>query len=159
MAKTPKPVASAVASASPKKYKDDDWRKIVAVLIIIVGGIIALMVVGVSKIVSGPKSVSDQLVANIQASDDRAAYALFSPAAMEVTPKDDFAKLVDRISPILNSPPKTVNSEISLSTAEGSSSKIVYEIKGNDGKTYAISVYLVRQNDQWKVQSFSSIPK
>jgi hypothetical protein len=48
---------------------------------------------------------------------------------------------------------------VNASTGSASTSEVVYEIPGTDGKTYSFTVNLTKENDVWKVMNFASKAK
>jgi hypothetical protein len=45
---------------------------------------------------------------------------------------------------------------VEAETGYASTSEVVYEIKGTDGKTYNVTINLIKEGDVWRVQNFDS---
>lgn len=134
-------------------------KKKVIVISAIVIAIIIVITVTANTATQAPLKVSDQLVNNIQAKNSTAAYSLLSSEAKKIVNQDDFTTVVNQIGPILNSQEKVTSKEISGETGKAAAAKIVYEIKGSDGATYALIVNLTKENDEWKILNFDSSKK
>ena len=148
-------------SAVPGMAKRQKWslKKKIWVVAGVIAAIFIVLVAVVNFATSAPVKVSNDLVADIQAKDASAAYRLLSGDAQKVVPADQFKEVVDQIGPILSGTPKMISKEISSQTGSAATAKVVYEIKGNDGVTYKITVNLTKENDQWKVLNFDSSKK
>lgn len=149
----------AVPSSGVKPAKKRNWKKI---LLFIAVGIVAFIVVITVTVNSATKAsvkVSNQFINDIQAGDAAAAYVLFSTGAQEVVPADQFDTVVAQIGPILNTKEKMTSKSITGETGEAATSQVTYEIDGTDGKTYVITVNLVKEDGDWKVLNFDSDSK
>jgi hypothetical protein len=142
-----------------KPVKKRNWKKIA---LIVVAGLVAFIVIitlTVNSATKAPVKVSNQFINSIQAGDAATAYALFSTDAVAVVPVDQFDTLVAQIGPILNSNEKMTGKSINGETGKAATSTVTYEIKGSDGKTYVITINLIKQSGDWKVLNFDSTPK
>lgn len=149
----------AVPSSGVEPAKKRNWKKI---LLFIAVGIVAFIVVITVTVNSATKAsvkVSNQFINDIQAGDSAAAYALFSTGSQEVVPADQFDTVVAQIAPILNTKEKMTSKSITGETGEAATSQVTYEIDGTDGKTYVITVNLVKEDGDWKVLNFDSDSK
>ncbi len=139
-----------------KRKKWSRKKKIIAIL----GAIVALIIVIVTvanAATNAPLKVSNEFVSDIKAGDASLAYSMLSEEAKAVTPEDEFNSLVNRISPILSGKPKVISKEVS--TPWAATAKVVSEIAGSDGITYALIVDLIKENGQWKILNFESLRK
>lgn len=128
-------------------------------IIVIVGAIvvfIASLFVIVNTATSAPLKVSDEFVSNIQSGNASAAYDLMSSNGQLTTSSQDFEAVVNQISPILTGEPKNTSKEVSAETGSDPKAEVIYEVKGNDGFTYELTVRLVQENGEWKVLAFNS---
>lgn len=128
-------------------------------IIIIVGAIIAFivgLVIFAFVATDAPVNISNKLIANIQAQDATAAYALLSSDAQDVTDSQDFAAAVDQIGPILDGKPKLVSRAIAAETGNHNTATVVYNIAGSDGLDYKFTVKLTENDGKWEVDSFES---
>ena len=128
---------------------------------IAVGVVIAivLLVVIVNATTSGAVKVSNTFVKSIQAENPGPAYELFSKEAKNVVSESDFKDAVDQAGKILKGKPKMTSKEVLGESGKAATSKITYEIDGNDGKTYIITVNLTKEEGQWKILNFDSTTK
>lgn len=143
-------------NTTEKSVKKSNKTKII---LFVVGGVLALIAVVtlfVGSATNAAVAVSNKFLDNIQASNSSAAYDLFSSAAKETVPVDEFASVIDQIGPILNTTEKIVGKEINGETGTAASSKVTYEIVGTDGKTYLIIINLTKDSGNWKVLNFDS---
>ncbi len=141
-----------------KKQKWSKKKKIWVIGGAIIAIIIALVIV-VNVATSAPVKVSNELVSDIQAKNATGAYSLLSKDAQKVVSTDQFNQVVNQISPILTGTPKMISKEVKGETGSAATAKVIYEIKGNDGNTYEITVNLIKDNGQWKVLNFDSSKK
>jgi len=123
------------------------------VVVGVVGFVVAITLI-VNSTTKAPVKVSNQFVNSVQTGDAAAAYALFSTEARQVVPVDQFNTLVAQVAPILNTKEKMTSKSISGETGEAATSKVTYELKGTDDKTYVITVNLVKEDGDWKVLNF-----
>ncbi len=131
-------------------------------IIVIVGGVVAFFVLiflVASLATSAPLKVSDEFIDDIQANNASAAYDLMSSEAQIATSSQDFTSVVEKISPILTGEAKNTDKSVTAETGSDPKAEILYEIKGNDGLTYQISVQLVQKDGRWLVQGFDSKTK
>ena len=129
---------------------------------VIVGSIVAffiLLFIIITVATSAPLKVSDEFVADIQASNSSAAYDLMSSDAQLATSSQDFATMVETMSPILTGKPSVQSKEVSAETGSDPSAKVVYEVTGSDSYTHILTVNLVQKAGQWKVLNFESVKK
>ncbi len=149
------------AKASAAKTGKRKWsiRKKIAVIASVIVVVFVILVLAVNSATSAPLKVSNQLIADIKAKNSTAAYELFSTDAKKVVGQSEFAEVVDRIGPILTGEPKVTDKQIAGETGKAATSKIEYEIKGNDGVTYLFVVNLTKDNGQWKVLNFDNSAK
>lgn len=128
---------------------------------IAVGAVIAivLLVLIVNATTSGAVKVSNTFVKSIQAENAGPAYELFSKEAKNVVSESDFKEAVDQAGKILKGKAKMTSKEVLGETGSAATSKITYDIDGNDGKTYTITVNLTKEDGQWKVLNFDSTTK
>ena len=131
-------------------------KKIVSVIV----GVLLFLVVGfvllVNAATSAPVKVSNELVANIQSKNSTAAYNLLSSAAKNVVDPQEFATTIDQIGPILSSKPKMESKEIFGETGSAATAKVTYKIRGNDDIDYRLTVNLIKDEGEWRVQNFES---
>jgi len=163
---TPTPATaetSKQSSAQPTGKPKSNLKKI---LLIVILGLVAFFVVvivgifiAVNFLTTDAVKVSDTFVSAMQNGDADTAYAQFSEEAVAVVPKDQFTQLVDQVDDILTGEPSNTNKSIEGETGSAAQSQVVYEIAGSDGKTYVVTVNLVKQDDDWKVLNFESDEK
>lgn len=147
-----------IAKDNQKSAKKPKWslkKKIIVIVGAILTFIIVLIAI-VSMSTSAPLAVSDAFVKDIQAVNASSAYDMMSNDAQTATSSADFAMVVDQIGPILTGEPKLKEKEISAETGNNATAEIIYEVKGNDDITYELSVQLIEQDGDWKVQGFNS---
>lgn len=148
-----------------RPQKEKKWstkKKIIVAISVILGGILALFLalfVTVNIATTEPLKVSNELVANIQRLNGTETYNLLSNDAQETTSEAEVESIVNQIGPVLTGKPKVESKEINASTEKRSTSIIVYEIFGNDGYIYNLTVTLIKNNDRWQVLNFQSIKK
>jgi len=130
-------------------------KKIIVILSAIVVFIIAIVIVA-NVATSAPLKVSDELVADIQATNSTAAYDLMSADAQNAESSKDFKAAIEQIGPILTGKPDMQSKEVSAETGTNPTAKVIYKIAGNDGNTYKFTVNLVQDNGEWKVLNFES---
>lgn len=147
--------AAPTGTSEVVKKKRPLWQKIVAGVVI---AIVALVLL-VNVATSGAVKVSNQFISDIQNRRADAAYSLMSKEATAATPKDQFAAVVDRIGPLLNTETNMTSKEVKGETGSSATSKVTYEIKGTDGITYTVTVNLVKEDGAWKVLNFESDKK
>lgn len=127
---------------------------IAAIVVVVVG-----LTFFVNSATKAPVAVSNQFLNALQASDATTAYSLFSTAAKAAVPSDQFDAVVQQVGPILNASEKMTSKKVNASTGSASTSEVVYEIPGTDGKPYSFTVNLTKENDVWKVLNFASKAK
>lgn len=144
--------------AAAKKTAKPKWslKKKLAVIGGSIVGLVVLLVIVANMATSAPLKASDDFISSIRNVNANAAYNLFSSDAKEVVDQESFKAVVDQIGPILTGIPTVTSKEVSAETGADATAVIVYEIKGNDGNTYDITVNLVNENDTWKVLNFDS---
>lgn len=126
---------------------------------IVIGAIVVVAVAltfFVNSATKAPVAASNQFLNALQAGDASTAYALFSTEAKAAVPSDQFDAAVQQVGPILNGSEKMTSKKVNGSTGSASTSEVVYEIPGTDGKTYKFTVNLTKENDTWKVLNFTS---
>lgn len=138
-----------------KKPKMELWKKIVLIGL----AIIAVLIFVIYSATSGVVKVSNEFVNDVQASNTDAAYSLFSREAAAATSKDTLKTVIDRSAPILNTQEKMTSREVSGETGKAGTGTVTYEIKGTDGKTYTLTVKLIKEDGNWKVLAFQSVVK
>ena len=141
---------------NPKKWSRK--KKIWTIVTIIVVTIIALVLI-VNVATSALVKVSNALISDIQSKNASAGYSLLSSGAKGVVSADQFKQVVDQIGPILKGTPKMISKEVKGQTGSAASASVVYEIKGNDGATYRLTINLTKENGEWKVLNFDSTKK
>jgi len=139
-----------------KPVKKRSWKKILGIIAIA----IVVLFVGASFFVNSatkaPLAVSNQFLHDMQAGNAAGAYALFSSDAQAAVPAAQFEAVVAQVGPILNATEKITGRKINGATGSAATSEITYEIKGTDGKTYAVIVNLTKVNSDWKILNFDS---
>jgi len=145
----------ASAPSPAKKSKKKLFIKI-AVVVVILAVVLVLVVNGTT---SGAVTVSNKFVKSIQAEDPSTAYNLFSNEAKNVVSESAFKEAVDQPGKILKGQAKMTGKEVEGKTGSAATSKITYDIDGNDGKTYTITVNLTKEDGEWKVLNFDSTTK
>jgi len=148
--------AAPVSPASPAKKSKKKLLIKIAVGVVIA---IVLLVLIVNATTSGAVNVSNTFVKSIQAENPGPAYALFSKEAKNVVSESDFNDAVSTAGKILKGKPKMTSKEVLGETGSAATSKITYEIDGNDSKTYIITVNLTKEDGDWKVLNFDSTTK
>lgn len=103
--------------------------------------------------------VSNQFLNAIQAGNASEAYGLFSTDAKVAVPSDQFDGVVAQAGPILNAEEKMTSKSVKAETGSASTAEVAYKIQGTDGKTYNVTVSLIKEGDVWKVQNFNSEAK
>lgn len=131
------------------------WQKIAA------GAVVAAVVlfIIINMATSGVAKVSNEFLKDIQTKNADAAYSLLTKAAVAVTDKTQFKKVVDQAGPILNTKTNMTSKEASGETGKAGTGKVVYEIKGTDGITYTVTINLQKEDGKWKVLNFESTQK
>jgi cytoskeletal protein RodZ len=128
---------------------------IITVVVTCIVGLMVLIIILINSAASGPQKVSDQLINDIKSKNGSSVYSLLSPSAKTTVTEQQLQEIVNRVGPILTGNPKVENKEVSASTDNGSTAKIVYSIKGTDG-IYTFTVNMVVENDEWKILNFDS---
>jgi len=147
------------ATASPASPAKKSTKKLFIKIAIGVVIAIVLLVLIVNATTSGAVKVSNTFVKSIQAENPGPAYALFSKEAKNVVSESDFNDAVSQVGKILKGEAKMTSKEVLGETGSAATSKITYEIKGTDDKTYEIIVNLTKEDGQWKVLNFDSTTK
>ncbi|QQS18160.1 DUF4864 domain-containing protein [Candidatus Saccharibacteria bacterium] len=119
-------------------------------------GVFVLLMIFANQATQGAVTASNKFINAMQAKDSGQAYGLFSKEAKETVTSEEFDAMVQRIAPILNTEEKMKDKSVTSETGKATTGKVVYEIKGSDAKTYTLTVNLVKQDDNWKVQNFES---
>lgn len=147
-------VSQPMSEAKPAKKRS--FKKIIGYVVLA----LVVLIVGVTLLANSATKesvkVSNQFLNAVQATDALEAYGLFSSAATEAVASDEFDALVAQAGPILNTEEKMTNKSVKAETGSASTAEVVYEIKGTDGKTYNVTVSLIKEGDVWKVQNFDS---
>lgn len=147
-------VSQPVSEAKPAKKRS--VKKIIGYVVLA----FVVVIVGVTLLANSatkePVKLSNQFLNAIQAGNASEAYGLFSTAAKAAVPADQFDGVVAQAGPILNTEEKMTNKSVKTETGSASTAEVTYEIKGTDGKTYDITVSLIKEGDVWKVQNFNS---
>lgn len=138
--------------AAAVKKKKPLWLKILAGVVVFIVAVIILANIATS----GATKASNEFITDIQSQQAAPAYSLLSKEAKAVTPQDQFVVVVNRIGPLLNSKTNMTSKEVKAETGSAATSKVTYVIKGTDGITYKITVNMVKENGEWKVQNFAS---
>lgn len=147
-------VSQTMSEAKPIKKRS--VKKIIGYVVLA----FVVVIVGVTLLANSatkePVKVSNQFLNAIQAGNASEAYELFSSAAQEAVPSDQFDGVVAQVGPILNSEEKMINKSVEAETGSASTAEVTYEVKGTDGKTYRLIVSLIKDGDVWRVQNFDS---
>jgi len=131
------------------------WAKITAIGIVIV----IVLVLLVNGTTSGMTKASNDLVNDIQAQNDTAAYALFTKDAAATIKPADFKKMVGTVGSILNTQEKMTSKSINGQSGQAATGKVTYDINGTDNKTYTLTINLQKEDGNWKVLNFDSSVK
>lgn len=143
-------------SMNAKPVKKRSVGKIIGIVVAAFVVVVVGLTFFVNSATKAPVAVSNQFLNALQASDATTAYSLFSTAAKAAVPSDQFDAVVQQVGPILNASEKMTSKKVNASTGSASTSEVVYEIPGTDGKTYSFTVNLTKENDVWKVLNFAS---
>lgn len=156
---------SAEQNPTPSKNPDSkpirkrSWKKIFGIIAIA----IVVLFLGASFLVNSatkaPVAVSNQFLNYMQSGNAAGAYGLFSTEAQTAVPAAQFDSMVAQVGPILNTTEKITGRKINGQTGSAATAEVTYEIKGTDGKTYAVIVNLTKVNSDWKVLNFDSKAK
>lgn len=146
-------------SMNSKPVKKRSVKKIIGYVIVAFVVVVVGLTFFVNSATKAPVAASNQFLNAIQASDAATAYSLFSTAAKTAVPADQFDAVVAQVGPILNASEKMTSKKVNASTGSATTSEVVYEIPGTDGKTYSFTVNLTKENDVWKVLNFASKAK
>lgn len=146
-------------SMNTQPMKKRSIGKIIGIVIAAIVVVVVGLTFFVNSATKAPVAVSNQFLNAVQASDATTAYSLFSTAAKAAVPSDQFDAVVQQVGPILNASEKMTSKKVNASTGSASTSEVVYEIPGTDGKTYSFTVNLTKENDVWKVLNFASKAK
>jgi uncharacterized membrane protein YvbJ len=146
-------------SMNAKPVKKRRVGKIIGIVVAAIVVVAVGLTFFVNSATKAPVAVSNQLLNAIQAGDATTAYSLFSTAAKAAVPSDQFDAVVQQVGPILIASEKMTSKKVNASTGSASTSEVVYEIPGTDGKTYSFTVNLTKENDVWKVMNFASKAK
>lgn len=143
-------------SMKAKPVKKRSIGKIIGIVIAAIAVVAVVLTFFVNSATKAPVAASSTFLNAIQAGDASTAYALFSTEAKAAVPSDQFDAVVKQVGPILNAGEKMTSKKVNASTDSASTSEVVYEIPGTDGKTYKFTVSLTKENDAWKVLNFTS---
>ena len=146
-------------STNVKPVKKRSVGKILGIVIAAIVVVIVGLTFFVNSATKAPVAVSNQFLNAVQAGEATTAYSLFSSTAKAAVPSDQFVAVVAQVGPILNASEKMTSKKVNASTGSVSTSEVVYEIPGTDGKTYSFTVNLTKENDLWKVLNFASKAK
>ena len=148
----------ATVTAKPAKKKWSLKKKILVIVGVVVLVFIALFTV-INVATDAPLKVSTEFVSNIQSGDASKAYGLMSADAQTATSSQDFAAMVDTMSPILTGELKNTSKEVKAETGAVPSATIVYEVEGSDDFTHVLTVNLQQNDGEWQVLNFESVKK
>lgn len=147
-------VSQPMSEAKPAKKRST--KKVIGYVVLA----LVVLVVGVTLLANSatkePVKVSNQFLNAMQGGNASEAYGLFSSAAQEAVPSDQFDGVVAQVGPILNTEEKMTNKSVKAETGSASTAEVVYEIKGTDGKTYNVTINLIKEGNVWRVQNFDS---
>ncbi len=143
-------------SMNAKPVKKRSIGKIIGIVVAAIAVVAVVLTFFVNSATKAPVAASNTFLNAIQAGDASTAYALFSTEAKAAVPSDQFDAVVKQVGPILNAGEKMTSKKVNASTDSASTSEVVYEIPGTDGKTYKFTVSLTKENDAWKVLNFTS---
>lgn len=146
-------------SMNSRPVKKRSVKKIIGYVLVAVVVVVVGLTFFVNSATKAPVAASNQFLNALQAGDAATAYSLFSTAAKAAVPSDQFDAVVAQVGPILNANEKMTSKKVNASTGSASTSEVVYEIPGTDGKTYSFTVNLTKENDVWKVLNFASKAK
>jgi uncharacterized membrane protein YvbJ len=146
-------------SMNSKPVKKRSVKKIIGYVLVAFVVVIVGLTFFVNSATKAPVAASNQFLNALQAGDAATAYSLFSTAAKAAVPSDQFDAVVAQVGPILNASEKMTSKKVNASTGSASTSEVVYEIPGTDGKTYSFTVNLTKENDVWKILNFASKAK
>ena len=153
------PIQSVSDNGEGKKKKKRSVKKIIGIVVLVLAGLVVVSTFVVNSATKAPLAVSDLFLNSVQAGDAGLAYELFSSEAKTTISLVEFQSIVNQIGPILATSEKVTSKKISGETSSAATSQIEYEIKGTDGKTYAVIVNLVKESDIWRVLNFDSNAK
>jgi flagellar basal body-associated protein FliL len=139
--------------ATPKKRS---LKKLIAIIIGVVVAVIAVIIIVVTVATSAPVKVANAFLADVQANNGDAAYALFSSEAKDAVAQSEFVDAVGQVGPVLAGKPDMQSKEISGETGSAATATVVYEVVGTDSKTYTVTINLIKENGEWKVEEFNS---
>jgi uncharacterized protein YpmB len=150
------PPTQPLGGSVPPPKKKRRIGKIIGIVFAVFVVVIVAVTMFVNSATKAPLAVSDQFLNAMQAGDATTAYDLFSTQAKTTVTPDQFAAIVKQVGPILNTQEKVTNKKVNGQTGSAATSEITYEVKGTDGKTYAVIVNLTKDGAAWKVMNFDS---
>lgn len=135
-----------------KKFYQKKWGKILIGVVVVIAVLIAIALQATSAAVK----VSNQFLNALQSQDSKTAYSLFANEVKNEVEEDEFKTVVDQVGPILNTKEKLVNRAVSAETGKESTAQVVYEVVGTDDKKYVVAIDLIKEDGEWRVQTFDS---
>lgn len=149
-----------VVSSQPTSYQNTTmpkqhgrrWPKILSGVVTAFLIFCVLFVVVQNIATKNTVKVSDQFVADIQADNENAAWALTSPAFQKTTSQASFTQAISAISPGLQGT-ATISSN-GKNLVPGGQAMIVYTISGSSGDKYM--KIALKNNKPWQVNAYTT---
>lgn len=140
----------------PEAKKKWSLKKKLSVIFGVVAAVIIAVVIIITVTTNAPVRVANSFLSYVQNSNGLAAYALFSSGAKEAVDQAEFTEVIDQVGPILAGKPDMQSKSIHGETGSAATAEVVYTIAATDSKTYTITINLVNENGEWKVEEFDS---
>ena len=128
--------------------------------LVVVGGLLIVAILAITtinaylKIHTPTRQVSQKFISYVVRDDASSSYSLFSDTAKSTQSTEDWTKTVTNIAPFFTGRKAAFVSE----TVGSPSSQTIttYDITGLDNRDYNFVLSLIKENNQWRVYSFTS---
>jgi len=128
--------------------------------LVVVGGLLIVAILAITTISAYLKThtptrqVSQKFISYVVRDDASSSYSLFSDTAKGTQSVENWSKTIADIAPFFKGKKATFVNETAGSSADQTTA--TYDITGLDNRDYNFVLSLVKENNQWRVYSFTS---
>ena len=115
-----------------------------------------IIFVAANAATSAPAKVANSFLSYVQTQNGEAAYTLLSNEAKGAFEREEFVDAIKEIGPVLSGKPDMQSKAVQGETGSAATAEVVYLVQGSDSKTYEITINLIKEDGEWKVEEFNS---
>lgn len=99
--------------------------------------------------------MSESVVVNLQKKNAQAVYDQFSSESKKTTNAGEIENFLNQVGGFTQDTAKKVELPNPSETLPENKQAVAYEVKGTDGKTYRVTIMLIKEADTWKILNFN----